>query len=160
MIEVHVWDSAWLSYLPGGDGGSPGHAAIRVGDTYVSFWPGEEVGALKWKGHKTSTFETDKKTYADLGQTHWSQIIPGSNPGPGLNESMMLASWREIQQANPDYTAKYQCSAVVNELLISGGSRKFLVNKFSNFSTWVLFAVSPSDVQDYVQDLVNAIDNQ
>ena len=156
MIKVHVWDSAWARYLPGSKGeGSPGHAAIAFGTTYVSFWPGEAAGLLKWKGHKLKTLDEDLANYKKYGQAHWEQEIPSG--ASGLSEELMLARWIDIQSKNPDYTKSFQCSAVVNELLIAGGSRKFLVNAWYRPATWVIAAVSPADVKDYVTALVKAM---
>lgn len=158
MIKVHVWDSAWLSYLPGGKEGSPGHAAISFSNYYVSFWPGTETGFLKWKGHKLKTLEQDLDNYKKHGQTHWEQEIPAkTKTSDGLDEALMVARWIDIQSKNPDYTAKFQCSAVVNELLIAGESRKFLINAWYRPATWVIGAVSPADVKDYVKALIKAM---
>jgi hypothetical protein len=157
MIIVHVWESAWLSYLPVGQAGSPGHAAIQVGSTYVSFWPGAETGTLKWSGYKTKTLAEDIAYYKKNKQKHWFRTIPDDGNGEGLNEAAMIARWEEIKKSNPDYTKKFQCSHVVNELLIAGGCRKYAPPHIATWTSWVIYAVSPSDVKDYTETLIRAI---
>lgn len=181
MITVHVWSSAWDRYLlnihsrsspalwvssrvldrysPGWRSGSPGHAAIEIGSVYVSFWPGEEhfILPLTWSGYNTKSKVEDLSHYRASRQNHWFRTIPNNLGGPGLDEEKMLTRWNEIQLQNPDYTTKFQCSAVVNELLIAGGSKSFVENTFQNFESWFVYAVSPSDVKDYSEALIASI---
>lgn len=156
MIQVNVWDSAWSSYLPGGQEGSPGHASIWVGGVYVSFWPGKETGTLKWQGFNTRTYVEDVAYYKKNKQKLWTKEIPNDLDGPGLNEAKMQSRWKEIMQSGVNYSWDFQCSAVVNELLIAGGSQGF-VPPFSTWTSWYIGAVSPSDVQDYTETLVRKI---
>ncbi len=159
MITVHVWSSAWDRYAPGGSPGSPGHAAIEIGSIYVSFWPGQEHPFIPftWSGYNTKSKGEDLLHYRASGQNYWFRTIPNNLGGPGLDEEKMLNRWREIQAQYPNYSIGFQCSAVVNELLIAGGSRLFVENKFTDFASWVLFAVSPSDVKDYAEALIASI---
>lgn len=156
MIQVNVWDSAWTSYLPGGQEGSPGHASIMVGGVYVSFWPGKEAGTLKWNGFNTRTFSEDIAYYKKNNQSLWSQELPNDNVGKGLNESKMQQRWEQIKKSGVNYSWDFQCSAVVNELLIAGGCQKF-VKPFSTWSSWYVGAVSPSDIQDFTVTLAQKI---
>lgn len=142
MITVNVWEAKWFS-------GSPGHASIEVGGIYVSFWPGEEAGTLKWKGFQTKTFLEDCQQYSATGQRRWFRNLPNDQSGPGLNEAAMVAEWKQILTSKKNYTVEFQCSAVVNELLIAGGCRKFAKPRLVDTETWVLGAVSPDDVKDY-----------
>ncbi|MEO2011950.1 MAG: hypothetical protein ABGX22_25000 [Pirellulaceae bacterium] len=107
--------------MPGGQEGSPGHASIWGGSIYVSFWPGKDVGTLKWKGFKTRTFGEDCAYYKKNKQKFWSKSLPNDTNGPGLNERKMQQRWKAIQSSGVNYTWDFQCSTVVNELLIAGG---------------------------------------
>ena len=159
MIEVHVWESAWLRYLPGGGEGSPGHASISIDDVYVSFWPGDDQGKLQWGGYGLHTLQEDLAAYQGSGQGHWSAVIPPQEAGsPGLDKSQMLARWNEIVSSNPSYSATLQCSGVVNQLLLAGGSQRFAPTRITSWSTWYLLAVSPADIKSYVQVLIPAIE--
>lgn len=150
-ILVHVWDSRWWK-------GSPGHAAIHIGNHYISFWPGESNGVLSWSGYKMKSYEEDLKTYRDAKQDHWCKYIPHDDNGAhGLNKVAMLKRWESIKKQKPDYTSKTQCSGIVNQLLLAGGSQKYAPTKLTSWSSWYLYAVSPSDVRDYVEILVPAI---
>lgn len=140
--------------MPGGQEGSPGHASIWVGSIYVSFWPGKEVGTLKWKGFKTRTFGEDCAYYKKNKQKFWSKSLPNDTNGPGLNERKMQQRWKAIQSSGVNYTWDFQCSTVVNELLIAGGCQTYVK---SGWTSWYIGAVSPSDVQDYTQTLAAAI---
>jgi hypothetical protein len=157
MIQVNVWESAWGSYLPGGQAGSPGHASILVGGIYVSFWPGREAGTLRWRGFNTKTYSEDCESYRSNNQERWSRAVPDDSTGPGLNETRMQQRWEEIKKSGLDYTWEFQCSAVVNELLIAGGSRDFVPSSLFVWTSWYVGAVSPSDVRDYTETLIEAI---
>ena len=112
------------------------------------------MGTLKWKGFKTRTFSEDCAYYKKHGQRLWSKTLPNDANGPGLNELKMQQRWKAIQSSGVNYTWDFQCSAVVNELLIAGGCKTY-VN--SGWTSWYIGAVSPSDIQDYTGTLAAAI---
>jgi hypothetical protein len=143
-----------LRYLPGRGQGSPGHASIQIGNTYVSFWPGTSSGVLEWQGHRTHTLDEDIQHYRQANQTHLQENVPNNEGGPGLDEEAMRKRWKEIDLANPDYTRTFQCAAVVNELLIAGGSRNFVKNTFWEWTSWYIYAASPRNVKEYTITLV------
>ncbi len=150
-IILRVWEAKWLK-------GSPGHAAIHIGNQYVSFWPGSEQGTLAWSGYKTKQHSEDLTTYQTAGQSHSASIIPSNDGGKkGLDKTAMLDKWAQIRAKKPDYTAKVQCSGVVNQLLLAGGSQEFAKTSLFSWSSWYIFAVSPDDVRDYCTTLVKKI---
>lgn len=149
MIVVHIWEAAYLKNR------SPGHASIQIGNEYVSFWPGAELSLLKWKGYRPEhSLSADLEHYKAHGQNYLGPLpVPNNQYGPGLDEARMLVRWREITTGNPNYSAKFQCAAVVNELLVAGGARGFVPNTLWYWTSWYIGLVSPDDVKDYTRTL-------
>ena len=114
MVKVHVW-------LQHGD--NVGHAALSIGDVYVSFWPDGEAGKkdLKIKRSHPGTFMEDlHQDIAREGNRAPTTIILS-----GLDEDKMLDYVDQITRDVPRYQLAWNnCSHVVVNCLIAGAGRK------------------------------------
>jgi hypothetical protein len=159
-IVVHVWESAWVRYLPGTEGhGSPGHASIQIDPfNYVSWWPGNErVG----HGRTLRTLQEDLDHYQKANQQHWQTVPPLptlQENGRGLDQNKMLQRWHEIQTQIPNYTVVHHCSWVVHELLYAGGGDNLVKGIGGWWDRWQVGGIwSPRDVKLYVKAIQNGL---
>ena len=114
MVKVHIWMQ---------NAQHVGHAAITIGNVYVSFWP--ETGAgkkdLKIKTSQPGSFMT---RLADDIESEGNRQ-PTTVTIHGLNEEKMLDYVIKIQENIPRYQlAKHNCSHVVAQCLSEGASTK------------------------------------
>jgi hypothetical protein len=156
MVIVHVWDSAWGRFFPGGRAGSPGHASIQLsrsattpGAGYASLHPGAD-GAFNCTSREFRQLNVDVANYVATGQRHFRREIIG------LNEDNMNRAWQAIFTGGRMYCgdptesgSMFTCSSLVQELLRAGGSQRHA----SGWGSRRLFTTSPADLLDYVDSM-------
>lgn len=158
MVIVHVWDSAWTSYLPRGASGSPGHASIQLSPSattpltgYASLHPGSS-GPFACLSREFKSLNQDVSHYRSARQRHSKWRICG------LDEDAMRKAWSAIRRGtrwycgNPRKTI-FTCSTLVHELLVAGNADKFA----KGWGSWVVGTWSPDDIRAYVEAILKKI---
>jgi hypothetical protein len=114
MVKVHVW-------LPNGT--HVGHAALTVGDDYISFWPdgGAEKKDLKIKRSQPGMWMQDLREDIHNEGDRW----PITVDLPHLDADQVLQYVKDLQRNTPRYQlARHNCSHVVAAALMAGAARK------------------------------------
>lgn len=114
MVKGHIW-------LP--DDQHIGHAALTIGDVYVSFWPATAAGKkdVKIKRSHPSTFI--QALASDVSQEGGRQ--PQTIELHQLDEERLLDHVAQLMEKSPRYQlARHNCSHVVAEALLAGAAIK------------------------------------
>jgi hypothetical protein len=145
MVEVIIW-----SYR--GSSVAWGHAALRCGSTYISYWPGEELTCSKLFPSVCSATPIQGRRYED--DLHDEGMPPGAVVRlDGLDESAITAWWRRMvppvgPPSAPWRTITHNCSTVVAEALRAGGGNRYATWWDSWHTYW-----TPSDVLSYARSI-------
>ena len=118
MVVLHTWlpDPAALA-----SGATPdlGHSSLQVGAVYVSFWPeqsslvGQIVSLLKGRHAR------QPESYAEEIEPKngfMQRAAAFSDPLPGVNETVAIERWRELQDTHFDANS-YNCSHLTRDVL-------------------------------------------
>jgi hypothetical protein len=145
MVEVLIW-----SYR--GSNVAWGHAALRCGSTYISYWPGAgRTGSRLYPQIYAADPIRGRRFEEDLRDE-------GTPPDAvlrldGLDEKAILGWWRRMvppmgPPSVPWRTFTHNCSTVVAEALRAGGG-----NRFSSWwESWRTYW-TPSDVLAYARSI-------
>ena len=96
-----------------------GHASLKIGDTYISYWPAESAGKKDVKlgqSHQAgfpSSYAVDRR----LERKHADEEFTLT----GLDTSKMVEAWEQFKLTEPRYNMVEQnCSTVVAAMLQVG----------------------------------------
>lgn len=112
MVKVHVW-------LPNGT--HVGHAALTLGNDYISFWPdgGAEKKDLKIKRSQPGMWMQDLQEDITNEGNRWPITIDL----PRLDSARALQYIKDLQREAPRYQlARNNCSHVVANALMAGSA--------------------------------------
>ena len=133
MVEVYIWDFR-------GSNAAWGHASMRVGGEYISWWPqgnGRQPKFPDWTGPLCSIYSV----HAISGRTFEADIAPEDDGGEGqqpdhtiplqgLDEAAILAWWGKFSTDGHAQwaTLDQNCSTTVAMALTAGGGKNFARN--------------------------------
>ena len=128
MVTVYVWRPHTHMV---------GHAALRVGEEYISFWPEQAAGAKK-------DFKVKRSQPGHLVRDLQDDIEAEGNRPPesvdlhGMDEAAMLDFIADLQGTTPRYQiVRNNCSHVVAKALQAGsGQRPSFVPSARAYSKW------------------------
>ncbi|TCI01793.1 hypothetical protein EZV61_16110 [Corallincola luteus] len=104
-----------------------GHAAMKIGSTYISFWPADGIGkpqakkGLKMKLSHAGTSVTSYRVDCDAEGGRQPIAIEINN----FDAESALAYWQQIRRDGVRYQLrKKNCSSIVAECIHAGTNRK------------------------------------
>lgn len=140
MVEVLVWD---FSVSDAMKGGNIGHAALKVGGEYVSWWP-QNAASLKDGRHPgTASNEATDVVSEGRGPDHRIRLT-------GLDEDAIGRWWRSFRTGEEYRLFVQNCSTVVAMALKAGGGTARTSGAGWAYHSWNV-VWTPNDVRRYAE---------
>ncbi len=140
MVEVFVWNFSVNDAL---HGGNIGHAACKVGNEYISWWPQHAVTLKGGRAPGSPNTEILDIQSEGRGPDHRIRLTC-------LREDAMVVWWRSFRGSNQYRLFVQNCSTVVAMALKAGGGTSLTSGFGWAYHSWNM-VWTPNDVRRYAE---------
>jgi hypothetical protein len=138
MVEVLVWNFM--------ERGNIGHAALKVGGDYISWWPQGTASVKDGRHPGVVNDETGDHAAEGRAPDHRIRLV-------GLDEDAIRRWWHEFREGNEYRLFVQNCSTVVAMALKAGGGTKRTSGLGWAYHSWNT-VWTPDDVRRYAEAIL------